>query len=412
MPAAETAPAPAVPAADPPEKPRHRALVPLHDRREARRLRWMRLLFLIGLLAWGSLAGWWATYFYRSTIEVQNATLRAYSAEQKLDGQEIEQRQLDVDQAREELKGTVFSIAPRPISDEENKYPSEILRGRLDGLAIVVSPAERLRLQSVIRRKMLMLIGEGTVLVGLLLACLMALYRMLVGELQLRRQQESFVHSVTHELKSPLTGLRSLLQSLATLEIPRPERAAYVDLGLREIERLDQLVANILLSSRLEADAFRPQSSAIDVESSMRRIQERQLHVFKERGGDLLLEASGPLIARGDEEAVDVIVRNLVDNALKYSAEKPVVHMRARADGNQIVIEVQDNGIGLTAADQARIFRKFYRAPTGEIRHAKGSGLGLFIASGLARAMRGELTVQSEGPGTGSTFTLTLPVHP
>jgi signal transduction histidine kinase len=369
----------------------------------------MRLLFLVGLLAWSSLAAWWATYFYRSTLEVQRATLRAYSAEQKLDDLEIEQRQLNVDQAREELQGTVFAIAPRPLSQEESRYPNEVLRGRLDGLAIVVSPEERTRLESLLRRKMIMLAGEGSVLVGLLFACLMVLYRMLVGELQLRRQQESFVHSVTHELKSPLTGLRSLLQSFAALDIPMPERAAYADLGLREIERLDRLVANILLSSRLEADAFRPQATEIDVGASLRRIQERQLHVFKERGGDLLLEVTGPLTGRGDEEAVDVIVRNLVDNALKYSAEKPVVHLRGRMDGAQIVIDVQDNGIGLSEVDQARVFRKFYRAAEGEVRHAKGSGLGLFIARGLARAMQGELSVQSAGPGTGSTFTLTLP---
>jgi signal transduction histidine kinase len=397
MSAAETAPAPADSPAPPPEKPRQRPIVPLQDRHETRRLRRMRVLFLVGLLAWSSLAAWWATYFYRSTLEVQRATLRAYSAEQKLDDLEIERQRLNVDEAREELKGTVFAIAPRPLSAEESKYPYEVFRGRLDGLALVVSPEERERLESLLRRKMIMLAG------------LMVLYRMLVGELQLRRQQESFVHSVTHELKSPLTGLRSLLQSFATLDIPKPERAAYADLGLREIERLDRLVANILLSSRLEADAFRPQATEIDVEASLRRIQERQLHVFKERGGNLILETNGPLIGHGDEEAVDVIVRNLVDNALKYSEEKPVVHLNGRTDGNQIVIEVQDNGIGLSEADQARIFKKFYRAASGEVRHAKGSGLGLFIARGLARAMHGDLSVRSDGPGAGSTFTLTLP---
>jgi signal transduction histidine kinase len=394
-----------------PETPRVRAaLGHLEDRHSTRRVLAMRILFLVGLIAWSSLAAWWATYFYRSSIEVRHAILRAYSAEERLSVVELEQRALDEGSARQELGGTVFTIASLPLSADEEAYPHEVLRGRLSGKAITVDATERQRLKTELHRKMVMLAGEGSLLVGLLFACLLALYRMLMGELNLRRHQESFVHSVTHELKSPLAGLRSLLQTLAALEIPKAERTTYAELGVREIDRLDHLVANILLSSKLEAESFRPVISDVDIGGILASVREAKLHVFQERSGGIELAASKDAVAKGDGEAVETILSNLVDNALKYSRGKPHVRLSTRREGRWLRVDVTDHGIGLSPQEAARVFQKFYRAPPGEQQHAKGSGLGLFIARGLAQSLGGRLSVQSEGPGKGSTFTLSLPV--
>ncbi len=382
---------------------------PLDDRRDLRRVQVTRILFLVGLLAWSSLAAWWATYFYRSSLEVRNATLRAYTAEQKLAAADLERRGLTPDAARLELSYTLFTIAPTPLQPDEEAYPSDVLHGRLLGSAIVVRPEERERLRTQLRRKMIMLAGEGSLLVGLLFACLLVMYRMLMSELHLRRHQESFVHAVTHELKSPLTGLRSLLQTLSTLDVPKEDRRSYLDLGVREIDRLDHLVANILLSSRLEADAFRPNITDVDIVSALSHLRESKLHIFQERGGSVSIEAPTGLCARADPEALETILENLIDNAAKYAPERPAVTLRGRSAGRRVFIDVVDNGIGLAAGDVARVFNKFYRAPTGEQRQAKGSGLGLFIARGLARTLGGEITVASDGPGRGTTFTVELP---
>jgi signal transduction histidine kinase len=381
----------------------------VEDRRETRRRLFMRLVFLVGLLAWTSLAAWWATYFYLSTLDVRNTTLRAYSAEERLEALQLEQKGLTEAQARAELEGTVFTLAPVPLSAEESEYPNEILRGGLKDRAVIVRPAERARLATQLRRKMIMLAGEGSLLVGLLFACLMALYRMLMGELHLRRHQESFVHAVTHELKSPLTGLRSLLQTLSTLDVPKEERRSYLELGVREIDRLDHLVANILLSSRLEAEAFRPNIADVDLAVQLGRLRDNKQHIFQERGGSISLQVPAGLRARADAEALETILENLVDNAIKYAPEHPTVKLSARTSGKRVLIDVADNGIGLSAADLEHVFNKFYRAPTGEQRQAKGTGLGLFIARALARTLGGELSASSEGPGKGTTFTLELP---
>jgi histidine kinase len=121
------------------------------------------------------------------------------------------------------------------------------------------------------------------------------------------------------------------------------------------------------------------------------------------------IDVAAGLCARADPEALETILENLVDNAAKYAPDKPTVTLRGRSEGRRVYIDVVDNGIGLAAADVARVFNKFYRAPTGEQRQAKGTGLGLFIARGLVRTLGGELTVRSDGPGRGTTFTVELP---
>jgi signal transduction histidine kinase len=377
----------------------------LEDGRAARRAFVMRGLFVVGCVAWTVLATWWAIYFYRATTQVRDATLRAYAAEAQVHATDLEQLRLQPAQAQAELAGTIFALAPRPVPP--GPFPSVVLKGTLEGYAVTVGPKEQRRLQTDLHRKYLMLAGEGSVLVGLLFACLIGLYRMLAGEVRLRRQQESFVHSVTHELKSPLAGLRALLQSFETLQLSKDERRIYLTLGLGEIDRLDQLVGNILLSSRLEANGYQPQLTQVDLASVLARLRERKQLLFQDKGGSLDVKVASPH-AKADPEALETILENLLDNALKYAGGHPHVTVATRTHGGRTVVDVSDNGVGLSRAEQARVFQKFYRAPSGEVQLAKGSGLGLFIARGLARACGGDLKVWSAGPGKGCTFSLEL----
>jgi signal transduction histidine kinase len=378
----------------------------LEDRRLVRRTRLMHALFIFGLLSWTSLATWWGIYFYRATVQVRDATLRAYAAEVQNNANGLEQMGLPLAEAEKELDGTIYTLAKMPISI--GRFPFAELSGPLKGYAVIVRPDEQTRFESNLRRRFIMLAGEGSLLIGLLFVAHFALYRYLMSEIQLRRQQESFVHSVTHELKSPLAGLRALLQSFASLDLPKEERRVYVGMGLTEIDRLDQLVGNILLSSRLEADAFQPQLSPVDLRRTLEQLCERKRLLFQEKGGSLELSTPA-LTVKADPEALEIILGNLLDNALKYSGASPKVRVKAWGDNETAFVDVTDNGIGLNKADQARVFHKFYRAPSGEEQQAKGSGLGLYLARGLARSTGGDLAVRSEGPGRGCTFTLSQP---
>ena len=125
-------------------------------------------------------------------------------------------------------------------------------------------------------------------------------------------------------------------------------------------------------------------------------------------GARLALEAR-PLGLSCDPQALESIVQNLLDNALRYAGPAARIDVQAVQESGRVTIRVTDDGIGLTAEEAARIFEKFYRAPAGQKQSARGSGLGLYLARGLAQAMGGELTVRSDGPGHGASFVLTLP---
>ncbi len=390
-------------------------MVPLghyEDRRQARRVRVIRGLFVLGLLVWTSLAAWWATYFYQATAAVRASKLETYHALEMFYAFHF-----PFAPSIEDFQATLpryLAVAPLPLSAEAKEFPfvevplpSEMRHGTPTH-AIVVSPAERASIRHETHEKTVQLEGEGSLLIGLLFVLNFALYRMLMSERRLSQQRESFVHAVTHELKSPIAGLRALLESLATIELPAAERASFVELGLRDLGRLDAMVGNILLSARLEAKGFQPQLETVSLDEVLARVSERKTRLFVERGGKLSI-APGAGEATADPEALETVLGNLLDNALKYTAGKPEAQITVSRAGARVELAVQDNGIGLSRDDQKKVFEKFYRAPAGEQQTAKGTGLGLFIARGLARACGGDLTVDSAGPGRGSRFTVILP---
>lgn len=385
------------------------ALARLEERSDARRTNLFRLLFVVGLLAWGSLAAWWATYLYISDHQIRATTLRAYYAEERHFALALSLAgpTHDADAA---LAGTPFRIEKLPLEDEVREFPVVELDGLREGWAIVVRPEERARIRLEARSKLLMLAGEGSLLVALIFASLIGLHRMLLTQWRMNRRMEAFVHTMTHELKSPIAGVRALLESLRTLDLPRKERTEYLDLGLAEIGRLDRMVGNILMSSRIEAAAFTPKVEQVRLTPVLERLRERKALLFREKGGALELDLTGAESVQADPEALDTILENLLDNALKYGGTPPRVAVYVTPSPDALVrITVEDHGPGLTRDAAQRIFRKFHReGADDETRREKGTGLGLYIARSLARACGGDLRAESDGPGRGARFHLEL----
>ncbi len=380
----------------------------IEDRRQQRRVRAMRALFVVGLVVWTSIAVWWAVYFHRATVAVRDAQLQSLSATQLLYARDFHRAPDLVDFSR--TLPASLEVATLPIGPEAALFPHVLVpvgQGQASH-AIVLSAAERHRLEHEVQRKTVMLAGEGSLLITLLFVVHFALYRMLEGAWRLNRQRDSFVHAVTHEFKSPLAGLRALLQSLEMLELGPEERRQVMQMGLGEIARLDRMVGNILLSTQLDAHALKSDVTTVDLAEILHALAGRKRLLFAERGGSLTLDL-GPAAARFDAEALDAILENLIENALKYSPNAPVVRISTRPDGASIALTVEDEGVGIAASDLPHLFEKFYRAPAGEQVSAKGTGLGLFIARGLARASGGDLVAASDGPGRGARFTLRLP---
>lgn len=228
------------------------------------------------------------------------------------------------------------------------------------------------------------------------------------ADLRFSETRRDFVANITHELKTPI-GAISLLAEAADSAAGDPDAVhGFLDRLTRETARLNELVSQIIALSRLQAED--PLLVAQDVpvaevlQSSVARCR-----AIAEAGRISLSLAEQPgLRVVGDAEQLEAAVTNLVQNAIAYSEAGARVAVTSHAVGDQVEIRVSDNGIGISDANQKRIFERFYRVDAGRSRASGGTGLGLSIVKHVASAHGGEVTVWSK-LGQGSTFTLRLP---
>ena len=247
----------------------------------------------------------------------------------------------------------------------------------------------------------------------LLVAGLALTYRSVSKEVALARLKSDFVSNVSHELRTPLSLIRLYAETLELGRVTAQDKVEeYYRIIRKESERLTALINNILDFSRIEAGRkeydFRKTDLAELVENTLDTYRDQ----IQEQGFTFVqsIDPSLPPV-RVDREAIARSLVNLVNNALKYSADEKFIGVKLyRADG-VLKLEVTDRGIGIARSEQAKIFEKFYRAGDPLVHNTKGSGLGLSLVRHIAQAHGGEVAVQST-PGKGSTFTLSLPLDP
>jgi signal transduction histidine kinase len=222
--------------------------------------------------------------------------------------------------------------------------------------------------------------------------------------------QSDFVSAVSHEFRSPLTSIRQLSEILALGRAPGEERRQlYYDTLVRETARLQRLVEALLSFGRMEAGARPYRFEEVEASALVERVAAEFEHQAAESGRRI--ERSGPdegCPVQADPEALAVALRNLIDNALKYSPQEPVVWVHWGAENGQVAIRVRDRGAGITSEERKAIFRKFVRGSAAAAGNVRGSGVGLAMVLHIVDAHHGEIQVKSE-PGHGSTFTILLP---
>jgi signal transduction histidine kinase len=234
----------------------------------------------------------------------------------------------------------------------------------------------------------------------------------LASEIVEGRKQRTFVDSVTHELKSPLASIGLCLETLSRSDLTDAQRADLRAMMRHDVQRLSAFIDDVLIASRLAHDRrVEARVSMVRVGDVVRNAVEhaQQRHQTLDA---LSIEGDPDLTIPTDATALETILRNLFDNALKYSPPGEKVRVRFGLEGKNMLLEVTDKGIGIAADDLPRVFRRFYRGDSEDVRARSGTGLGLYVASELAAAMGGSLAVRSDGPGQGATFTLLLPHHP
>jgi signal transduction histidine kinase len=259
------------------------------------------------------------------------------------------------------------------------------------------------------RQRFLLLVTA--VMVAFLIAGAYFFARAIHGDLAVSRMQSDFVSAVSHEFRSPLTSIRQLSEILAFGRIPSEDRRqTYYETLVRETVRLQRLVEALLNFGRMEAGVRQYRFEELDAAALVSRVAAEFEPQVAASGRHIELEGvQDRCRIDADPEALSVALRNLVDNALKYSPNSPTVWVEWGVEKTHVAIRVRDKGAGIPVSERRAIFRKFVRGSAAEAGNVKGSGVGLAMVRHIVTAHGGDITVASE-PGQGSTFTILLPL--
>jgi signal transduction histidine kinase len=265
--------------------------------------------------------------------------------------------------------------------------------------------------RAALRRQVMMFMAAFAVLVAVIAAGSVLTWRLIRRETEMAQLKADFVANVSHDLRTPLSVIRMFGETLEMGRVPdEARRQEYYRVITRESERLSHLIDNVLDFSRIESGRRRYDMVPTAVEPVVRETVEAFAYPLEQQGFkvDVDLAPDLPEVPM-DAEAVRQALGNLLDNAIKYSAGERVVAIAARRDTDRLALSVSDRGLGIPAAEHARIFEKFYRVGRSDTQGRRGSGVGLALVRHVALAHGGAVTVES-APGQGSRFTLWLPL--
>jgi K+-sensing histidine kinase KdpD len=228
-------------------------------------------------------------------------------------------------------------------------------------------------------------------------------------EAQTARMQSEFVSSVSHEFRSPLTSMRQLSELLSTGRVPSEgRRQIYYETLVSETTRLQRLIESLLNFGRMEAGARQYVFEVLDVANVIAQVTGEFGVSLADSGRRIeTIAPAASCLIEADPDAIAVALRNLLDNALKYSPQNAPVSVEWKAREDFIAIEVRDSGCGIPPSERRIIFRKFVRGSAARSVNVKGSGVGLAMARHIVSAHGGAITLESE-PGRGSAFTMLL----
>ena len=255
--------------------------------------------------------------------------------------------------------------------------------------------------------RMAMVMGEGSVFLFLLCTGAYFLHQSIKKEDKLHEQQQNFLLSVTHELKSPLAAIKLSLQTIVKRDLDKARQTSLLNNSLKDIERLDDLVENMLLATKIENRSYSFPKEEFDFSELVSKITDRlQIHSCGcEQVINPLIQPGVKIM--GDRFALSSVVTNLVENAVKYSGPCAEVGVELEEKEGHALLRVTDKGPGIPDEEKMLIFDKFYRVGDENVRKAKGTGLGLFIVKEVLQNHDADISVRDNVP-QGAIFEVTF----
>jgi len=229
-----------------------------------------------------------------------------------------------------------------------------------------------------------------------------------VKAINLNRRQSNFIDSVTHELKSPIASLKLYLQTLRRRPVDDSQREDFYRFMLDDVERLDLLITELLDAASLDKEPDQ-QEQSIQLHELLQDCADSVCHRYRLPSETITVDADRCAVQR-HRVHLDLVFRNLMENAVKYGGDPPEVLVQASPSGtDSVVVKIQDNGDGIPRHQRKTVFGRFVRLGSELERTRPGTGLGLYIVKTLVRSFGGRIRVYDASPPSGTVFEITVP---
>lgn len=262
--------------------------------------------------------------------------------------------------------------------------------------------------QGLIFKRLLPQILFSFFLLGLTSGAFLLVFKSLKQQQRLTQLKNEFISNVSHELKTPISTVSVAIEALSNFDaLKDPNRTKeYLAISQMELNRLNLLVDNVLRTALFDQKQQMYQFEEIDLCLMIEQILHSLKFQFEKHQAQVHFQQDGHKFnVTGDRIHLTNVIYNLIDNALKYSTQRPMINLSLRDRDHEVIIRIEDHGIGIPMEYQQQVFEKFFRVPTGNIHNVKGHGLGLSYVQQVVAAHGGTINLQSE-PGQGSTFNL------
>ncbi|MCP4912013.1 MAG: HAMP domain-containing histidine kinase [Oligoflexia bacterium] len=245
-----------------------------------------------------------------------------------------------------------------------------------------------------------------SVLVGIIIVCLVIIFIYYQKMIVLYRMQNNFINGFTHELKTPIASLKLFLETFEKHKLSEEDQQKYIGFMKRDIDRLNDNVVQILNLAKIEDKKYQGQMVVTDLAEFFESRREKVIHLLDKC--HLVIDHENSATVKIDPLLMEMVFINLLSNAINYNDKSQAeIHISFSRQGRNVTFHFKDNGRGISRKHQGNIFKKFYQAQ----KEGKGSGLGLFLVSQVAKYHKGSVKVYSEGPGQGATFLFQIPTE-
>lgn len=246
-------------------------------------------------------------------------------------------------------------------------------------------------------------IAEGITFLILILIGAFFVYRSVRRQFRMQYQQQNFMMAITHELKTPISVARLNLETLQRYQLDEEKQTKLIRMTLQETARLDTLINNILVSSQMEGGGYLTSKEELDFSSLLKDCIKQAKSRYPERTLNEIIEDE--IEIAGDPLLLQLMISNLLENAVKYSPKEKPITCRLHRTNNEVILNIIDEGIGIADMEKSKIFEKFYRTGNESTRKTQGTGLGLYLCRKIAEDHNADILVTNNEPA-GSNFAI------